>query len=88
MDDRALMEDLLLLVKGNCGLYLDGAIESSTKTVHKAFGEVLRDTLSIQNEIYGKMANKGWYPAESALQRQIDKVANQFDPKKEQKSKK
>ena len=41
MDDKALMEDLLLVVKGNCGLYLDGTIESSTKSVHKAFDDVL-----------------------------------------------
>ena len=30
MDDRALMEDLLLVTKGVCDLYMHGTIESST----------------------------------------------------------
>ena len=81
MDDKALMEDLLLVVKGNCGLYLDGTIESATKSVHKAFDDVLEDTLMIQNELYTKMADKGWYPTETAEQKQINKVVKQIAPK-------
>ena len=35
----------------------------------------------IQNELYTKMADKGWYPTETAEQKQINKVVKQFAPK-------
>ena len=41
MDDRNLMETLLLLEKGVCNLYMHGTIESSTTNVNKAFGDAL-----------------------------------------------
>ena len=34
MDDRNLMETLLLLEKGVCSLYMHGTIESSTASVN------------------------------------------------------
>ena len=41
MDDRTLMEDLLLVVKGACDLYVHGAIESSSPLVQNVFNEAL-----------------------------------------------
>ena len=38
MDDKSIMEDLLLTAKGACDLYMHGAIESSTMPVRQAFG--------------------------------------------------
>ena len=37
MQDKDLMENELLVVKGICDLYLHGAIESTTTEVHTAF---------------------------------------------------
>lgn len=37
MDDRALMEDLLLVTKGVCDLYMHGTIESSTPHILTTF---------------------------------------------------
>ena len=37
MDDKNLMEGILLLEKGVCDLYMHGTIESSTDNVHQAF---------------------------------------------------
>ena len=54
MDDKNLMEDVLLTVKGACDLYLHGTIESSTANVHNTFDQRLNETLQMQNEIYNK----------------------------------
>ena len=37
MEDKDLMEGVLLLEKGVCDLYLHGTIESSTSQVHQTF---------------------------------------------------
>ncbi len=78
MDDRTLMEGLLLEVKGVCDLYMHGSIESSTSNVHSTFNCALNDCIKMQNDIYSQMSQKGWYPTEQAQQTQIDKVKNTY----------
>ena len=78
MDDKNLMENILLLEKGVCDLFMHGAIESPTDNVHQTFSTALNDALCMQDTIYDKMAAKGWYPAEQAEQRSITKVKNKF----------
>ena len=78
MDDKCIMENILLTEKGVCDLYLHGSIESSTQNVHQAFGAALNDSLCMQDEIYKKMSQKGWYPSEQAEQQQIQKVKQKF----------
>ncbi len=71
MDDKLIMDNILTAIKGECDLMMHGAIESSTPDVHNAFTQVFNDTLCMQNEIYKKMAEKGWYPEEQAEQQKI-----------------
>ncbi len=78
MEDRDLMENELLVIKGVCDLYLHGAIESSTADVHCAFKEALNESLDIQNKIYNLMAEKGWYKAEAAEQQKVDAAKQKF----------
>ncbi len=78
MDDRQIMENLLLNVKGECDLLMHGAIESSTPAVHEAFTRVLNETMAMQSGIYSKMAEKGWYPLAPAEKKQIDAVKTKF----------
>ena len=78
MTDKEIMENLLLVVKGECDLLMHGAIESSTPNVHATFATALNDTLAMQNEIYNKMASKGWYPQTSAQPGQINAVKQKF----------
>ena len=78
MDDRNLMENILLLEKGACDLFLHGAIESSTQNVHSAFTSSLNDSLKMQDEIYLKMQQKGWYPTEQVQQNKIESVKQKF----------
>lgn len=78
MNDRELIEDILMTVKGGSDLLLHGTIESSTNNVHCAFDKALNDTLKMQNDIYSKMSQKGWYPSEQADQNKINQVRQTF----------
>ena len=78
MDDKNLMQNLLLLEKGCCDLYMHGAVESGTQNVHMAFNSAFSDSLSMQNEIYTKMAGKGWYNPKQAEQKSINTVKEQY----------
>ena len=78
MDDRCIMENLLLTTKGVCDLYLHGTIEASTAGVRQAFDQALDNSLCMQDDIYKKMSAKGWYSTQNADQSQIQKVHNQY----------
>ncbi len=78
MQDRLLMQDILMLEKGVCDLYMHGAIESSTVNVNETFKCALNDSLSMQEEIYKKMEQKGWYKTQQAPQQQIDTLKQKF----------
>ena len=78
MDDRCIMENLLLTTKGVCDLYLHGTVESSTANVRQAFDQALESSLCMQDDIYKKMSAKGWYSTQNADQSQIQKVHNQY----------
>ena len=78
MDDKCIMENILLTEKGVCDLFLHGTIESSTANVHQAFNTALNDSLCMQDELYKKMAQKGWYPTEQAEEQTIQKVKQKF----------
>ena len=78
MSDKDLMEDILVSLKGVCDLYMHGTIESSTQDVHSTFDDALNTTLQMQNDVYTKMAQRGWYPEEVAPHQQIQKVKQQY----------
>ena len=78
MDDRQIMENILLTTKGACDLYMHGTIESPTANVHQAFSTALNDSLCMQDEIYNQMSAKGWYPTEQAPQQKITQVRQKF----------
>lgn len=78
MDDRNLMQNLLLLEKGCCDLYMHGAVESATKNVLGAFSSAYDDSLSMQSEIFSKMQQKGWYNIPDVEQKKIDQLKQKF----------
>ncbi|MBR6506212.1 MAG: spore coat protein [Clostridia bacterium] len=78
LDDRQLMENLLLNLKGECDLLMHGAVESSTPQVHTAFSKAFNDTLKMQSDVYAAMAGKGWYPSTKAEQQQIDTLKQKY----------
>ena len=78
MDDKCIMENLLLTTKGVCDLYMHGTIESPTTNVHQAFSMALNDTLAMQDSIYQQMTAKGWYQNEPAPQQQLNQIRQKF----------
>ena len=78
MQDKLLMQDILMLEKGVCDLYMHGAIESSTNNISEAFKCALNDSLNMQNEIYSEMQSKGWYTTENAEQDKINTLRTKF----------
>ena len=53
-------------------------MESSTFSVHQAFGQALTDSLGMQSNLYDKMAAKGWYPSEEVQQNKINEIKQQY----------
>ncbi len=78
MDDKNLMENIILLEKGGCDLYMHGTIESSTDSVHQVFNTALNNSLNMQDTIYDKMASKGWYSTEQAEQQKVNSLKQKF----------
>lgn len=78
MDDKCIMENILLTTKGVCDLYLHGTIESATPNVHAAFQSALTETLNMQDCLYKSMSAKGWYPAEQVPQQKINEVKQRY----------
>ena len=78
MNDRDLMESLLVSVKGMGDLYLHGTIESSTEKVRSAFDSSLTRSLQMQKQIYDKMTAKGWYSTTAVEQQKITKAQQKF----------
>ena len=78
MNDKEIMENILLTTKGVCDLYMHGSIESATPNVHQTFNTALNNALSMQSCIYEQMASQGWYPAEQAPQQKLIQVKQKY----------
>ena len=78
MNDKEIMEGILLTAKGVCDLYMHGSIESATPKVQDAFNCALNDALGMQSGVYSAMAAHGWYPAEVAQPQQLRQVKTKF----------
>ncbi len=80
MDDKNIMENLLLTTKGVIDLYMHGAIESSTTNIHQAFSSAFDDALCMQDNIYKQMTAKGWYQTENVPQQKIQQTKQKYAP--------
>ncbi len=77
-DDRNVMENMLLLEKGVCDLFMHGAIESSTADVRNTFEDALHTALSMEDRIYTEMESRGWYSTEQADSSKMNSVKMKF----------
>ena len=80
MDDKCIMENLLLTTKGAIDLYMHGAVESSTANVRQAFTHAFDEALTMDDKIYQQMMAKGWYQNENAPQQKITQIKQKFTP--------
>lgn len=72
MEDRQIMENHLLVVKGVCDLFMHATLEATTAEVHNEFKDALNESLNIQNKIYNLMVARGWYKTDTAEQTKIE----------------
>ena len=61
MNDNILMENMLLLLKSTTEVFVHGTLESSNKHIHIALRHGLDEILKMQDELYNKMTECGWY---------------------------
>lgn len=78
MDDKNLMENILMLEKGACDLFMHGTIESPSANVHRTFTAALQESLNMQDSLYSKMQDKGWYPTDQAEQQKITTLRQKY----------
>jgi len=78
MSDELIMTNILSLVKGASGLYMNGAIEAACPKVHASFKQVLAANLAIQHEVFDAMKQKGWYQVPQETQPNVDKVVQKY----------
>ena len=80
MDDKTIMENLLMTTKGVLDLYMHGAVESGTANVHQAFTSAFGDTLAMQDNIYKQMTSKGWYQTDNAPLQNVQQTKQKYSP--------
>ena len=78
MNDREIMENILLTSKGICDLYMHGSIESATPTVHQCFNTALNNAIAMQSCVYEQMAQQGWYTNEQAPSQKLMQLKQKF----------
>ncbi|MDD4124384.1 MAG: spore coat protein [Eubacteriales bacterium] len=78
MNDKEIMESLLFTEKTACDLYLHGVIESTDPKVRSSFQSALDQSLKMQNQIYDKMSQKGFYQVQNVEQQKIDTTRGKF----------
>ena len=78
MQDQVIMNDVLTSIKNACDIFMHGSIESATPNVNGTFKQALNDYLCMQNEVYCKMQEKGWYPVTNAEQQQSQQTKQKY----------
>ena len=81
MNDKLIMENILLLLKGTCEVYVHGSQEASNKKVHEVLKESLVEILKMQYEVYTKMTECGWYQINNIKQSEIEKTLTKLQSK-------
>lgn len=79
MNDKEIMEGLLMNMKQTCALMFNGAIEAATPNVHDTFSTALNSTICMQSDLYKDMADQGWYPPDQVPQQKRDAVKQKFN---------
>ena len=79
MDDKLLYENMLLILKSNMEVYVHGTLESSNHDVREAICYGLDATLKMQEELYDKMTEYGWYQISNVSPNKICQTYNKVN---------
>ena len=71
MNDRMLLENMLLLLKSTVEVYVHGSLESFNKPVHTSLKHNLDEIIKMQDDLYKKMTECGWYVVQNIKSTQV-----------------
>lgn len=74
MKDKLILDNILLLLKGTCEVYVHGTQEASNQKIHEALYKGLDEILKMQYEVYNKMVEHGWYQVQNINEEEIKKT--------------
>jgi len=74
MSDQLLLENMLLILKSNMEVYVHGTLESSNKNTRNALEFGLQTTLKLQEDLYNKMTECGWYQVKNVEAKTINQT--------------
>ncbi len=72
MNDKLIMESILLLLKSTVEVYVHGTLESSNKTIHSALKNGLDEIMKMQFDVFLKMKDAGWYKITNIAPKMIE----------------
>lgn len=81
MEDKLIYENILLILKSNMEVYTHGTLESSNPCIRESIQYGLFETLKMQNELYNKMKELGWYQVENIDSNKILKTFKKVSKK-------
>ena len=81
MNDQQLMDNMLLLLKSTVEVYVHGSLESSTKPVHNILKNNLDEIIKMQDDLYNKMTECGWYQVSNVEPKAIKQTLRKLQSK-------
>lgn len=78
MDNKTMLEGILWDLKGMADLLLHGSIEAKTQEIHDTFKRSLTEILTLQNDLYTLMSEKGMYTTSNVSETKITKTKAKF----------
>lgn len=81
MSDKLLLENMLLLLKSTVEVYVHGSLESSNKAVHNVLKHNLDEIIKMQDELYNKMTEYGWYVVKNIEAKQVKQSLKKLNQK-------
>jgi len=78
MDDKNIMEDLLVNLKSMVDLCSHAVTEAATLNVHTKFKQILNEILCMQYETFNLMKDKGYYQVADIEKLQMTQMKNKL----------
>jgi spore coat protein F len=82
LEDKDILNDLLLTEKHMTSSYDTYANESSCANLRQNLLSILKEEHEIQSQLFNEMNNRGWYPAKQANPADVAAAKQQFNTMK------
>ena len=81
LNEKEQMSDLLQSEKYLTGCYNSYLLECATPEMMRCLSGLLNDTHSMQQQLFGEMNSRGYYPVTKAEDQKLNAVKQQFSVK-------